>query len=190
MSLFPLNWKPNEDFLHIHTLDAHTGGEPLRIILSGLPDIPGKTILEKRQYFSTNLDYIRKALMWEPRGHADMYGAVLTEAVTDDGDFGVFFLHNEGYSTMCGHAIIALGKILPNTGMVQKEGSKITLKIDTPAGRVAVTAIREEHIVQEVTFQNVPSFVYALNKEVEVQGIGTVGFDIAFGGAFLCLLRC
>ncbi len=100
--------KMREGWSKITTIDMHTGGEPLRIFTGGIPEIPGKSILEKRRFFSDKLDHIRTATMWEPRGHADMYGAVITEAVNDGSDFGAFFLHNEGYSSMCGHAIIAL----------------------------------------------------------------------------------
>jgi proline racemase len=114
------NWELPKDWLTIKTIDMHTGGEPLRVFTAGLPEIKGKTILEKRRYFHDNYDYIRTGTMFEPRGHADMYGAFLTEPTTEDADFGTFFMHNEGYSTMCGHAIIALTKLVIETGMVQK----------------------------------------------------------------------
>ena len=97
------NWSHPEEWIEIETIDAHTAGEPLRIILSGLPELKGKTILEKRSYMKEQFDNYRKALMWEPRGHADMYGAVITPPVSADSDFGIIFMHNEGYSTMCGH---------------------------------------------------------------------------------------
>ncbi len=179
-----MNWIPPKDWLKIKTIDAHTGGEPLRIILDGLPEIKGKNILEKRRFFRENYDHIRTGLMWEPRGHADQYGAILTEATTSDGDLGVFFLHNEGYSTMCGHAIIAITKTVFDTKIIEKTGDTPTLKLDTPAGRVVATAYRENGIVHRVSFINVPSFVYKLNQKIEVAGIGTVEYDIAFGGAF------
>src|SRR6185369_2606316 len=99
-------WRPPADWNRITTIDMHTGGEPLRVFTAGLPPIEGRTVLEKRRYFREHYDYIRTGTMWEPRGHADMYGAVITPSL--DADFDVFFLHNEGYSTMCGHAIIAL----------------------------------------------------------------------------------
>ena len=97
---------PPAGALRISTVDMHTGGEPLRIITDGLPELRGQTVLEKRRDFRERFDHLRTGLMFEPRGHADMYGAVLTRSA--DADFDVFFLHNEGYSTMCGHAIIAL----------------------------------------------------------------------------------
>ena len=185
MPLKKSHWSPPKNWLQIHTIDAHTGGEPLRIITEGLPDIKGSTILEKRAYFKKHYEHIRTGLMWEPRGHADQYGAILTEATTEDGDVGVFFLHNEGYSTMCGHAVIAMTKVLFDTGMIQSNEQQPVLKLDTPAGRVVSTAHRNEKgIVERASFLNVPSFVYLKNQEIEVKGIGKVEFDIAFGGAF------
>src|SRR5947209_10520603 len=106
-----LNWNqysPSKDATVISTIDAHAAGEPLRIVTGGLPLLPGDTMLEKRRYMSLHFDHIRRALMWEPRGHRDMYGAVLTQRVTLEADLGVLFMHNEGYSTMCGQGIIAL----------------------------------------------------------------------------------
>lgn len=179
-----LNWQPPKNWQVITTIDAHTGGEPLRVITAGLPEIPGDTILEKRQFVKNNYDHIRTGLMWEPRGHADMYGAIITEPVTEDGDLGVLFLHNQGYSTMCGHGIIALAKVVLDTGMIKKAGSHPVLKMDTPAGRVTATADRENGLVSKVSFLNVPSFVYKQNMIVEIAEIGRIKYDVAFGGAF------
>ena len=180
------NWKPPKDWLVIKTIDMHTGGEPLRVFLDGLPEIKGDTILEKRRYFRGNYDYIRTGTMWEPRGHADMYGAVVTEPTTPDGDFGVFFMHNEGYSTMCGHAIIALVTLVLETGMVQKGGDRPVVKIDAPPGRITAVGYRdgENGSVKSVSFRNVPSFMLKRDQEVQVPGIGKVTFDIGYGGAF------
>ena len=149
-----------------------------------VPEIKGKTILEKRNYFSEHFDYIRKGTMLEPRGHADMYGAMITEPVTEDGDFGVFFMHNEGYSTMCGHAIIALTKLVLDTDMISRKGTDPVLKIDGPAGRILASGHRKDGIVAEASFRNVPSFVLLEDQMVEIQGIGRITFDVAFGGAF------
>lgn len=178
------SWQLPDDGLQIQTLDAHTGGEPLRIITGGLPKIPGKNVLEKRRYFREHLDYIRTALMWEPRGHADMYGAVLTEPHSQEADFGVFFIHNEGYSTMCGHAVIALATALLEVGILEKPGENPEIRMDTPAGLVSATAFRKNGRVHKVAFRNVPSFVYAIDQTVEVPGIGRISYDIAYGGAF------
>lgn len=178
------SWNPPDSWHRITTIDAHTAGEPLRVITSGLPDIPGDTILAKRRYAQQHLDQIRKALMWEPRGHADMYGCIITEPVTADGTLGVLFMHNEGFSTMCGHGIIGLAKVGLDTGLVAMDGDEVEIRMDTPAGRVTAFARREDGLVSQVSFDNVPSFVYALDQEVMVPGLGRVGYDIAFGGAF------
>ncbi|HOB53332.1 MAG TPA: proline racemase family protein [Acidobacteriota bacterium] len=178
------DWRPPEGWTVIETLDAHAAGEPLRIITAGLPPVPGATILDKRRFFRDHLDWVRTGLMHEPRGHGDMYGAVLTEPVTPDGDLGVFFLHNEGYSTMCGHAMVALGTALVDTGLLRRGGDAPEIRLDTPAGRVAVTAHREGGRVRRVTFRNVPSFVFRAGITVDVPGVGPVRGDVAFGGAF------
>lgn len=182
--MHPSDWQPPHDWRRITTIEAHTAGEPLRIITSGTPSIPGETMLAKRRYAQENLDLLRRALMWEPRGHADMYGCIITEPVTPDGTLGVLFLHNEGFSTMCGHGVIALAKVALDTGLLDMPGESPVIKMDTPAGRVTATAKRENGRVGEVSFENVPSFVYAANQVVEVPGVGTVHYDVAFGGAF------
>ena len=182
-------WKPPEMWLKIKTIDAHTAGEPLRIILNGLPEIKGKTILEKRKYMKENLDHLRTALMFEPRGHADMYGAIITKSVNKDSDFGVLFLHNEGYSTMCGHGIIALTKVIVQTGMIEAIDPITEIKIDTPAGLITSYAKVKDGKVESVYFHNVPSFVLTMDQIVDVQGIGRVKYDIAFGGAFYAFVN-
>tara|TARA_R110002072_G_scaffold174303_10_gene329720 strand:- start:37979 stop:38992 length:1014 start_codon:yes stop_codon:yes gene_type:complete len=167
--------------IKITTIEAHTAGEPLRIITSGYPEVPGKTILERRAYAREHLDHLRRMLMLEPRGHADMYGALLLPPATDDGDVGVLFLHNEGYSTMCGHGIIAMVKVGLEHGLF--EADEHDIKIDTPAGRIRARAHRQGGIVTDVSFLNVPSFVFA-ETMVEVSELGRVPCTIAYGGAF------
>jgi len=174
-------WTPPTDWTRITTIDAHAAGEPLRVITGGMPPIPGDTILAKRRYARENLDHIRRALMFEPRGHADMYGAILTDPVTADGDLGVLFMHNEGYSTMCGHGVIALVTVLLETGMLEP---RERIKLDTPAGRVTARAAFDGQRCRSVCFENVPSFAYKLDQTVYVPGIGDVRYDVAFGGAF------
>jgi len=185
---------PPAGWMRIETIDAHAAGEPLRVITSGWPAIPGDTILAKRQFARENHDDLRRALMWEPRGHADMYGCILTEPVTPDGDVGVLFLHNEGYSTMCGHGIIGLVKVGLECGLLdpahleRDTAGRTLVRIDTPAGRVTAKAHPEPggdpSRVERVSFHNVPSFVLALDLEIEVSGFGQLRCDIAFGGAF------
>ena len=173
-------WVPPAQWRRITTLDAHAAGEPLRIVTGGVDAIPGATILEKRRYAREHLDGLRRAIVFEPRGHADMYGAILTEPVAPDGDLGVLFLHNEGWSTMCGHGIIALTTALLETG--QRTGDVV--RYDAPPGRVTARATRDGARVREVAFDNVPSFALSLDEVVEVEGLGEVRYDLAFGGAF------
>ena len=179
-----MSFQPPADWQRITTIDAHTAGEPLRVITGGVPDIPGETILAKRQYAREHLDQLRRALMLEPRGHADMYGCILTPPVTPDGDVGVLFLHNEGFSTMCGHGIIGLVKVGLECGLLEVKGEKPVVRIDTPAGRVTATAHLVGGRVERVSFRNVPSFLLARDLEVEVPGLGRIRCDVAFGGAF------
>jgi len=183
-----LNWEPPAQWSMISTIDMHTGGEPLRILVDGYPEVRGETILEKRRYFRDHLDHIRKGVMWEPRGHSDMYGAVLTEACSREADFGTFFLHNEGYSTMCGHAIIALTKFVLDSGLLDKRGTHPQLLIDAPPGQIRSTANRENGVVTSVSFKNVPSFVLYRDQQIEVPGLGWVNYDVAFGGAFYVIV--
>lgn len=170
------------------TIDAHTGGEPLRIITGGIPPIKGGTILEKRRYFREELDYIRRVLMYEPRGHHGMYGCVMTDPVSPDAAFGVLFMHNEGYSSMCGHGIIAAVTAAYETGLLQVEAVQKDIVIDSPAGRIVARAHIEGEQVKSVSFENVASFVYA--KDVSIEGEGrTFLVDIAFGGAFYAIVQ-
>jgi len=177
-------WTPPATSLRIVTIDAHAGGEPFRVICSGFPDLEGDTILARRRFARARLDHLRTALMWEPRGHADMYGCLVTPPVTPGADAGVLFLHNEGYSTMCGHGIIAFVTVALETGMFPMVAPETTLRIDTPAGLVTARALVEGRRVRRVAFRNVPSFVAELDAEVDVPGLGRVRYDLAFGGAF------
>jgi trans-L-3-hydroxyproline dehydratase len=173
----------------ITTIDTHTAGEPLRIITGGLPPLPGATILERRRFMREQLDHLRRALMWEPRGHFDMYGAVLTPPVTPGADVGVLFLHNEGYSTMCGHGVIGLVTALCDGGALPGGPGRREVRLDTPAGLVHATAhYGDDGRVASVSFRNVPAFVLARDVVVEAPGWGNVTLDVAYGGAFYAVL--
>ena len=173
----------------ITTTDMHTAGEPLRIITGGLPEIQGKTVLERRRYFREHLDHIRTGLIWEPRGHSDMYGVVLTPPNDTGADFGAFFLHNEGYSTMCGHAVIALARYAVDSGMAKMQEHESIMVIDVPAGRIRATAQMKEDQVIGSAFWNVPSFVFLHQANIYIEGIGEIRFDIAYGGAFYAIVN-
>ncbi len=184
----------------LEVLDYHTAGEPFRIVTGGLPEIPGRSILERRRFLRDHLDGVRRLLMWEPRGHADMYGGVLVPPDHDEAVCGVLFLHNEGYSTMCGHGTIALATALVEGGAVDVTGRVARFAVDAPCGLLRVEvrvdpgeadeARREGRTprVREVAFENVPSFAAALDATLEVPGYGEVRFDVGYGGAFYAIL--
>lgn len=193
------DFRPPDDWVCVRTVDVHTAGEPLRVITDGWPAVPGETILVRRRYAAENQDALRRALMWEPRGHADMYGCLVLPPATEDGDAGVLFMHNEGWSTMCGHGIIGVTKAGVETGLLEGRPAgedRVEVKIDTPAGRVVATArltsagdpipgVGGRRRVERVTFLNVPSFVQAADLRVAVPGLADpVRFGLAFGGAF------
>ncbi len=182
-------WRPPADWPVITAIDAHTEGEPLRVIVGGYPRLEGSTILERRLQARLNHDALRTALLWEPRGHADMYGCLITAPVTASADFGVLFLHNEGYSTMCGHGIIAVTKVALEAGLLPMQSPETRVTIDTPAGLVVAFARIERERVRSVRFRNIPSFVYMLDRKVHVPGLGLVRYDVAFGGAFYAYVR-
>jgi len=178
------DWRPPADWTRVRTIDAHTAGEPFRVFSGGYPELPGETMLERRRIAREHFDHLRTALMWEPRGHADMYGCIVTPPVSEGADFGVLFTHNEGYSSMCGHGIIAMATIAVETGMVPVESPETEIGIDTPAGLVRAWARIENGRVISVRFHNVPSYAAALDQELEVPGLGRVRYDLAYGGAF------
>jgi proline racemase len=173
------------------TIDAHCGGEPLRLIVDGFPAPRGRTMLDRRAWAERHADLVRRALMLEPRGHADMYGAVLTEPVAPGSHAGVLFMHNDGYSTMCGHGIIAVTTIALERGLMMPGGDGATIVYDTPAGSVRARASIETSSgqlrVARVAYVNVPSFV--LHPGVTVRAVGRVlRADVAYGGAFYAIV--
>jgi proline racemase len=185
----PLGWEPPPRWERVVVIDSHTGGEPFRIVVDGVPEIEGATMLERRRFAEAHLNGLRRALMLEPRGHADMYGAFLGSPVDPSSDLSVLFLHNEGFSTMCGHGIIALTKVVLDTGVLAAREPETVIRIDTPAGQIVATARLSAGEVESVTFRNVPSFVAALDRTVDVPAMGTIRYDLAFGGAFYAYVR-
>ncbi|MEE4270378.1 MAG: proline racemase family protein [Thermoanaerobaculales bacterium] len=182
------DWRAPTGWRRIRTIDMHTAGEPFRIIVDGGPELEGATILECRRAARERFDHLRRALMWEPRGHADMYGCIITRPFSDGADFGILFTHNEGYSSMCGHGIIAMATAAVETGMVEAVEPETTVGIDSPAGLVRAFGRVDNGRVLGVRFLNVPSFVVALDAEVEVPDLGRVRYDLAYGGAFYALV--
>ncbi|MFE7404980.1 proline racemase family protein [Isoptericola sp. NPDC057559] len=169
-------------------VDSHTEGMPTRVVTSGVGVIPGATMNDKRLYFVEHLDDVRKLLVNEPRGHAAMSGAILQPSTRDDCDWGVVYIEVSGCLPMCGHGTIGVATVLVETGMVTVTEPTTTIRLDTPAGVVvAQVEVRDGH-AESVTIANVPSFVVRLDDEIEVPGLGTVPYSLAFGGNFYALV--
>ncbi len=174
----------------IKTIEMHTGGEPLRIITEGVPIPSQGNLLDKRRHLMEDADQYRRFLMFEPRGHMDMYGALIVPADHPAADFGVIFLHNEGYSTMCGHAIIALGRYALDYGLIEKtENPKQQVNIQCPCGLVQATVDVQDGKTGSVHFESVPAFAYKIGQFVNTAAFGPVELDIAYGGAFYGILE-
>lgn len=168
-------------------VDMHTGGEPVRIVTSGYPPVPSGTILEKRAWVRDNLDHLRKLLMFEPRGHSDMYGALLVEPDLPGADLAVLFMHNEGYSTMCGHAVIALGRYAVDEGLVAAREPVTVVNIECPCGLVRAEVAVRGGKAGAVSFESVPAFLHTRDAALDLPGFGRIAFDVAYGGAFYAL---
>ena len=171
-----------------HAVDSHTEGMPTRVITGGVGTIPGATMAERRQWFIENSDELRTLLMYEPRGHASMSGAILQPPTRADADYGVLFIEVSGLLPMCGHGTIGVATVLVETGMVPVQEPVTTIRLDTPAGLVVAEVHVENGAAKSVTITNVPSFSLALDQAVEVPGYGEVHYDMAFGGNFYAVV--
>jgi proline racemase len=167
----------------IRTVDYHTAGEPFRIVVAGVPRPEGRTVLERRAWARDHLDDVRRLLVNEPRGHADMYGCFVTPPNDGGADLGVVFFHNEGYSTACGHGTIALVTWAIDSGRIEAVEPETSVTVDVPSGRLACAATVLDGRVTGVRFRNVPSFGWASDLTVE-SSRGPLRIDVAYGGAF------
>jgi proline racemase len=183
-----LSFQAGKNSLKIKTIDMHTGGEPLRIVIEGYPDIKAVSLLEYRRILKEKYDHLRTAIMHEPRGHADMYGCILLPPFNPDADFSVIFMHNEGYSTMCGHAIIALTTLAVKMKWVEIINGEAHLTIEAPCGLIKAKAVVIKDQIY-ASFHCVPSFVIGLDYSVDVPTLGKVGYDLAYGGAFYAYVK-
>lgn len=172
----------------IYTIDSHTMGEPTRVVIGGIPNIPGKTMAEKKEYLERNMDHIRRALMHEPRGHRDMFGSIITSPVNPEADLGIIFMDGGGYLNMCVHGSIGAVTVAIEIGMVKATEPVTHVKLDTPAGIVEARAEVEGNKVRSVTIRNVPAFLYKPDVEIDVRGIGRIRADISFGGSFFAIV--
>ena len=175
----------------VNTVDAHTAGEPTRIVTAGIPHVPGRDMKEKKKWILHHLDGLRRMLMWEPRGHQDMFGAVLTAPAWEEAHAGVVFMDSGGYLDMCGHGSMGVATVLVETGMVPvddtADGEEKIIRLDTPAGRVEARVRIADGEVEAVTIRNVPAFYYD-TVTVPVASVGQVQVDIAYGGNFFALV--
>ncbi|MCC5576032.1 proline racemase family protein [Microtetraspora sp. AC03309] len=171
-----------------HAVDSHTEGMPTRVITGGVGVIPGATMAERREYFLANLDHVRTLLMYEPRGHSAMSGAILQPPTRPDADFGVLYIEVSGCLPMCGHGTIGVATVLVETGMVEVTEPVTVIRLDTPAGLVTAEVRVEDGAAVAVTITNVPSFSVALDRTVKVPGLGEVAYDLAYGGNFYAIL--
>jgi proline racemase len=173
-----------------HAVDSHTEGMPTRVVTGGVGVIPGDTMAARREYFLANLDHLRTLLMYEPRGHSAMSGAILQPPTRPDADYGVLFIEVSGCLPMCGHGTIGVATVLVETGMVPVTTPVTTVRLDTPAGLVAAeVAVRDDGAATAVTIRNVPSFPVALDATVDVPGFGKVRYDLAYGGNFYTIVE-
>jgi len=173
----------------IIAIDSHTMGEPTRIITSGIPKIPGKTMADKKEYLENNLDYVRTLAMHEPRGHADMFGSIILTPTIDEADFGIIFMDGGGYLNMCGHGTIGAMTAAVEMGMVEVTEPYTYLTLESPAGLIKGQVRVEEGKALEVTFKNVPAFLDKEGVEIDVDGLGKVKLDVAFGGSFFAVVE-
>jgi len=172
----------------ITTIDTHTGGEPTRTVVGGAPSIPGKTMLEKMSYCRENLDWIRKALLYEPRGHSGMMGIILTEPTHPDADIGVIYLETYGYPPMCGHGTMGVCTALVESGLVKPEEPVTSIVLDTPAGLTPVKVHVEDGKAKSVSIRMTPSFVYAKDVIVKMPKYGKIIMDISYAGTFYAII--
>jgi proline racemase len=172
----------------IHTVESHTEGMPTRVVVGGVGVIPGNTMFERRAYFIEHMDDLRKLLMYEPRGHSAMSGAILQPSTRADADWGVLYIEVSGCLPMCGHGTIGVATVLVETGMVEVVEPVTTVRLDTPAGLVIVEVAVANGKALNVTLTNVPSFSYALDQVVDVAGLGKIEYDMAYGGNFYAIV--
>jgi proline racemase len=173
----------------LHAVDSHTEGMPTRVITGGVGAIPGATMFDRRRYFMANLDHIRRLLMFEPRGHSAMSGAILQPPTRPDADWGVVFIEVSGCLPMCGHGAIGVATVLVETGMVEVVEPVTTIRLDTPAGLVVASVAVSDGVAKSVTIRNVASFALGLDRSAQVAGFGEVRYDLAFGGNFYAILE-
>jgi len=185
MEYLPKLQKAEKTFLAV---DSHTMGEPTRIIVQGFPKLQGKTMMERKKFLEKNYDHYRTALMLEPRGHKDMFGAVIMEPISEEADLGVIFMDSGGYLNMCGHGSIGAATVAVETGLVEVTEPYTNVVLEAPAGIIRTKVKVEKGKAVEVSILNVPAFLYKKNLEIQVKDYGKIPIDISFGGSFFALV--
>ena len=170
--------------LHIRTVESHTEGMPTRVVTGGVAPIPGATMSERRDWAKINLEALRGLLMFEPRGHASMSGAILMSPTRADADWGVLYIEATGFLPMCGHGTMGVATVLVETGLVEVTEPITTIRLDTPAGLVIARVETCDGRAVRVTVENVPALVLGLDQSVETPTFGTVQYDMVYGGNF------
>ncbi len=173
----------------IQVVDSHTEGMPTRVVMSGVPEIPGETMAAKREYFLAEMNDLRTFLMCEPRGHEAMSGALLQPTTRPDADFGVIYMEVLGSVAMCGHGAMGVATVLVEAGMVQQQEPITSVRLDTPAGLVTADVQVVDGHARSVTITNVASFSYQLDQQIQVPGWGVVDYDLAYGGNFCVMVE-
>ncbi|WP_394687924.1 4-hydroxyproline epimerase [Hoeflea sp.] len=168
-------------------IDGHTCGNPVRVVTGGAPDLDGTTMLERRAHFLANYDWIRTGLMFEPRGHDMMSGAILYPSTRDDCDIAFLFIETSGCLPMCGHGTIGTVTMAIENGLVSPREPGV-LAIDTPAGRIVARYRQEGRKVTEVRLTNVPAFLYSTGIQTHCEGLGNITVDVAYGGNFYAIV--
>ena len=172
----------------IFAVDAHTTGTPIRVVTGGLPPLRGATVGQKMEYMHQHYDWLRTCIMQQPRGFRSLVGAVLTPPCAPEADYGLFYIDALTYQPMCGAGTLAVAKVLVETGMVARSEPCTTVKLETPSGLVTLSVELRNGDVGDISLQNVPSFLYQKDVELQVPSLGRVKVDIGFGGNFFTLV--
>ncbi len=172
----------------IKTIETHTMGDPTRIVVEGMPEVQGSSIYEKKLRLMEDFDFIRSSLILEPRGHRDMFGAILLPPTQPDADIGVVFMDTQSYLNMCGHGTMGVVTAILEENIINKPGDIVPLKLETPAGLIEVEATRTGDKVTEVAITNVPAFSVLTDTPLELAPGKTIKLDVAFGGSFFAIV--